>query len=148
MTPFDDNTINANSWCSVKDCKNFCYDIQEHLNGEKELLESTIVSATASAKAKLRKRYGNTMPFSESSPPYDVRYHIAVCASYLAIRSRAYSVGSHEGLLESIKEDCEKSKKYFEDIAEGIIDFERISTENVKPAITPNIKGNFGFDGR
>ena len=144
--PFTDDTIITNSWCSLYDCKRYVWDIDEHLSGNITLLETAIETATASAKGILRRKFGDDMPFSESDPPRDIRHKISICASYNAIRSRAYSVGSHEGLLEALKSDCEDSQKYFNDIADGRINFSFTSTDVQKPTYTPKPNGMFGFD--
>jgi len=146
--PFTDDTLKSNCWCSIYDCKKYLWDIDKHLKQELDILDSAIETTSSQAKAVLRKRYGDNMPFSESSPPKDVRVHIATCASYMAVRSMAFSTGSHEGLLDALRQECKTSKEYFNDIAEGVISFDFTSTDIHKPSVTPAPNSAYGFDNR
>lgn len=148
MSLTDDNLV-SNGWASLMDCKRYLWDIHELLGFSDEadtesLLTASIQTATAAAKAILRRRYVDDLPFD--TPPADIRQRIAVCATYFAVRSRAYSVGSHEGLLQALAADCEQSREWFNAIAAGEIPLEFEGVDIATPTITPPPDGEFGFD--
>ncbi len=140
------STLAAGAWASIEDCQDVHGRIVADLDEDEAKLTRAITTATGFAQSRLRVRYPIDYPFS--SPPVEIRRHVAVIAVHDALLSVAAAKGL-QGLMAALFEEKKIAVKWLGDIATGAAQLTQDTPSDglglSRPAFAEPPGGEFGF---
>jgi len=139
----DEDALQADAWCSRRDCCDVIGELLEILGEDEELLDRCIAKASNRARAILRSRWPNSFPWT--TPPDEVREQVAVMAAYRATRNRVYAGGAME-IVENLRLDANRAEDALNRLADSQEHPEMSqAVGEQRAAVAAAPKGEFGF---